>query len=159
MSLSGLIDATSLSWVGRQSFLALAASAVFSIGLFAVSMGRRILIAAAVLAFLASNEIGRSGQREGKSVCLSYHCNNAASGFVALIDADRFMTRYEVQFAKIVYIWWDKNEVLHDPKRVCLFVSLAFLFRWRPSESSTSRLHGRRVACPDPRSSPPSRFQ
>ncbi len=126
MSLSGLIDATSLSWVGRHTFLALTASAVFSIGLFAVSMGRRILIAAAVLAFLASNEIGAAVS--GGTNLYAFHtlCNNAASGFAALIDADRFMTRYESD-SQNVYIWWDKNEVLHDPKG-CVFSLAGFSF-------------------------------
>ena len=112
-SLSGLVDAASFSWVGRHTFLALAASAVVSIGLFAVSMGRRILIAAAVLAFLASNQTG--GAVTGGTNLYAFHsrCNNEASGFAALIDADRFMTRDEPDPQKI-YIWWDKNELLHD---------------------------------------------
>jgi hypothetical protein len=100
------------NWAGQYLELALVASALLFVGLFAASMGRAILLALAVFAFYASNALGAVISSNGL-YSLSERCKNRAGGFRAMIDSNRFLTLF-VPTSQDVYVWWNGNEILND---------------------------------------------
>ena len=122
LSLSvGIVGIMLLRWTSQHLELALVASALLFAGLFAASAGRPILVAFAVFAFCASNTLGATDASYG-IYAVGEHCKDRAGAFRALIDSNRFLTRFTSN-SRDMFVWWNKDEVLHDQQGCTMRIS------------------------------------
>ena len=90
--------------------LILITSALFVVGLFAISGGRPTLLAAAVLGFAAMNSFEAAATGRDKPYLISAACADGSSEYMALVDGNLFLNRF-VPMSKKMYVWWKEQEV------------------------------------------------
>jgi hypothetical protein len=89
----------------------LVASALVVVGLFAISKGRPILMATAVLAFAAMNGFDTAATGREDLYAFAPACADRSGEYTALLDSDSFLNRF-VSRSNNMYVWWNKDEVL-----------------------------------------------
>jgi len=109
----GLVGVTLLRWAEQHIELALTASALAFVFIFAASKGRSVWTAAAVLAFCASNALGVAATGHANLYAHRVACEDRPSTFLGLIESNLFLTRF-VPNSIDMFVWWNKNETLHE---------------------------------------------
>jgi hypothetical protein len=103
-----------LPWAQPHFQLVLILSILIALGLFAISRARPAASAVAVFAFATANGVAAGEAGQLSAYRFDDICKDRASETGALVTSSLFLNNF-VPYPEKMFVWWDRNEILHSP--------------------------------------------